>query len=249
MTTRIFQALALGVVGLAVADPTWAVEYRLQVVSVYESSFVSLLKPGELDDGRSGPGLSELVTRLGRGEFPSGAMLYDRHVLPAPEDVALAYGATPIRTDVRFGGRRGDLWDEARWEGTPGALTVWIVTPSSRQPQDVRRLALKGSGEVHQFQPYRVSFTPRRLDAASVPLSFLHRQEDRGTVRDLLSRVIKLDNGIAALVALNDDVLYPDRVYLFVRQNPGPTTYQAVLAWRKREIDQELPGDGGIRVR
>jgi hypothetical protein len=246
MTSRIFAALVLGVVALAtVTDPASAVEHRLQVVSVYEESFVSVLKPGELNDGRSGPGLTELMARLDRGEFPSGAMLYDRHVVPAPEDVARAYGATPIRTDVRFGGRRGELWDEARWDGPPGALTVWIVTPSSRQPQEVRRLALKGSGELRQFQPYRVSFVARRLDAASVPLSFLRRQEDRGPAAGkLLARVVKLDHGIAALVALNDDVVYPDRVYLIVRQRPEPTTYKAVLAWRKREGDQELPNGG-----
>ena len=251
MTTRLVGAVALVVVGLGtVADPTWAVEYRLQVVSVYESSFVSLLRPGELDDGRSGPGLSELAARLDRGEFPSGAILYDRHVIPAPEDVARAYGAVPVRTDVRFGGRRGELWDEARWDGTPGALTVWLVTPSSRQPQEVRRLALKGSGELRQFQPYRVSFVTRRLDAASVPLALLRRQEDHGDgAGKLLARVVKLDNGIAALVALNDDVLYPDRVYLLVRQAPGPTTYKAVLAWRKREIDEEMPGRGRVQVR
>jgi hypothetical protein len=242
MTVRIFAAMVAAMLALAgSARPVSAIEYRLQVVNLYEPSFLALLKPGELEDGRSGSGLVDLAARLDRGEFPSGAMLYDRHVAPAPEDVAHAYGAAPIKTDVRVGRLGGELWDEARWDGTPGALTIWMVTPSSRQPQEIPRLALKGPGALRQFQPYRVSFRPRPLDAASVPLGFLRREEVRGRAGELLRRTIKLDNGIAALVGLNDDVLYPDRVYLIVQQASEPTTYRAALAWRKRAIDEELP--------
>ena len=247
--TRVLAAV-LTVALVGGTSQAWAVEYRLRVVSVHDDAFQSQLKVGELNDGRSGPGLDRLAARLDRGDFPSGAMLYDRHVQPAPEDVAKAYGAVPIRTEVKFGGRRGELWDEVRWDGTPGTVTIWIVTPTSRQPQEVRRLALQGLGTLKQFQPYRVSYSPSPLDAVTVPFAFLRYAEARGDrAQKLLSRAVRLDHGIAALVALNDDLMFPDRVYLIVRQGQTATTHKAILAWRNRETDRELPSGGDSRIR
>ena len=251
MMFRTFGLAAVLVLSLvASTGQSMAAEYRLRVVSVYDDAFLSQLKVGELYDGRSGPGLDQLAARLDQGEFPSGAMLYDRHVEPAPEHVAKAYGGTPIVAGVKFGGRRGELWDEARWDGTPGAVTVWVVTPSSRQPQEVRRLALQGLGPLKQFQPYQISYSPVPLEAVTIPSAFLRYAEARGDrVQTLLSRAIRLDNGIAALVALNDDRMFPDRVYLIVRQGEAATTYRAIFAWRNRETDRELPSGGDTRIR
>ena len=43
-----------------------AVEYRLQIVSMWESGFTGFVKPGELGDGASGPGLDHLAGSLDR---------------------------------------------------------------------------------------------------------------------------------------------------------------------------------------
>jgi hypothetical protein len=60
----------LGVAGLlwlGVDTPlAQAVEYRLQIVNMWESGFTGFAKPGELGDGASGPGLDHLAGSLDR---------------------------------------------------------------------------------------------------------------------------------------------------------------------------------------
>ena len=90
-----------------------------------------------------------------------------------------------------------------------------------------------------------LSYSPRPLDAATAPFAFLRYAEARGDrTQKLLARAIRLDHGIAALVALNDDLIFSDRVYLIVRQGETATAHKAILAWRNRETDRELPSRG-----
>jgi len=234
-------AAALAAV-LAVASPARAVEYRLQLVNVYEGAFASFLTPGEWNDGAAGPGLARLEASLDQGQLGRGNLIYDRHLQGAPPEQARAYGAVAVAGAVALGGGDGGLWDETRWEGQPGEQSVWAVRPSSRLPQELVRTALKGTGPLRQFQPYAVP-GGTKVSVLRMPLSYIAFGEERGTLwrRDLASR-LDLSHGIGAVVGLNDNLSFPDNITIVVSHAPVPTTYKVVIAWRLRDTEQQAPG-------
>lgn len=244
---RLAVTVLAGLYGLVGAPaPAAAAEYRLNVANIYEGGFASFMGAKEWNDGASGPGLNRLEASLDRGDLGKGVLIYDRHVQPASELVARAYGAVPVAAKVLLGGDGVTLWDEARWEGKPGEVTAWLIRPSSRLPQALTRTALKGNGPLRQFQPYG---TPagQKVAAVRVPLNFISFGEERGNLwqKALASRV-DLGNGLAAVVAANDNLSFPDQAVLLVSQGAEPTTYKAVLAWRLRSTEQQSPGDNPI---
>lgn len=235
---------------LALAPAAAAVEYRLQVVSLYEESFAALLRRGEFVYGASGPGLNRLEASLDRGEFPHGAILYDRPLQSVSPEVARAYGAAPVRPEIPADGERR-LWHELRWDGQPGQQSVWKISPSGLRIGELDRVALRGGGPLRQYLPFTVpvkaSANGRRGQALSVPLFYLWAQEERGIIwPEYLSRVLDLSDGIAAVVGVNANRSFADQVYLIVRHGEQPTTYKAVLSWRARDRshlnDLEAPG-------
>ncbi|HYB44390.1 MAG TPA: hypothetical protein VEL75_21625, partial [Candidatus Methylomirabilis sp.] len=131
---------------LCAAMTAEAVEYRLQVVSTYQGAYASFIKPGELTDGASGPGLDRLEKSLDRGEVPEGAILFDRRVQPVTEKIARAYGGVPVVPQAGQGGDGTRLWDEFTWNGEPGERSVWLVSPIIRGFQEAYSAALRGTG-------------------------------------------------------------------------------------------------------
>ncbi|HET8576810.1 MAG TPA: hypothetical protein VFO18_06920 [Methylomirabilota bacterium] len=239
---RVISATA-GLVLSVAAAPAQAVEYRLEVASLFESGFVSFLKgPSELRDGASGPGLDALEAALDQGAVPRGPLLSDRHALPVKESVARAYGAVAVRAEVKTGGEGKGAWDEVRWDGKPGERTVWLVAPEGRgRPQELYRVALKGTGPFQHFTPYTVT-GGGRLRAVKYGLNFLWFHEERGDMWSAhLARTLDLGGGIGAAVGENFNATFPDQVYLIVDQPPQPMTFKAVLVWRERQTELETP--------
>ena len=238
----------LGVTGLiallAAAPPAWAVEYRLQVVSLFESAFVSFLKAGEFEDGASGPGLARLEASLDGGGVPSGVVLFDRRVQPVRSSLARAWGGAPVVPRIKPAGEGSTFWDEITWEGKPGERSVWIVSPTIRNVQEVYNVALKGAGPLRHFRPYAAGLDGTGTAALSIPLNFLWFYEERGTVWDrYIGRSLDLREGIGAVAGVNSDALFPDQVYLIVSQAEQPTTYKAVLVWRERSYERQAPSN------
>lgn len=224
------------------------VEYRLRVASLHEDSFNSMLRMGETRDGAIGPGLDALEARLDRGDFPAAALLYDRHLEPAPEARALGWSAVPVRAEVRRGGSLGHVWDEVRWEGTPGQRSVWVVTPGSRIPQELRRVALRGTGPLRHLVPYTMPRRGRPLEVIALPLAFLRAHEASGGLWEgRVAPILDLRQGIAVVVGASEDPYAPDQAVIVVVHAAEPTTWKAVLAWRKRPEDREAPWLHGRR--
>ena len=245
---RLLLMAAVGLGGLSVAAaPAAAVEYRLQVGSIYEGAYASFIRSGEWADGASGPGLNRMEASVDEGNVPSGSLIYDRHLKPAGERVAQAYGGVPVVAPVLLGGEGRTLWDEVRWEGKPGEQTIWVVTPSSRLPQALVRVALKGKGPLRQYQPYGVP-AGKKEAVVRIPSDYLSFGEQRGTIwqKDLASR-LDLGNAIGAVVGLSGNPSFPDRAVLIVSQGTEPTSYKAVLAWRLRTSEQQSPSFDDMR--
>ncbi|MGH7355355.1 MAG: hypothetical protein ACRELS_12380 [Candidatus Rokuibacteriota bacterium] len=243
----LFAALLVAVIAVAAA-PAAAIEYRLQVVSVLDEALRANLAAGEFKDGAAGPGLNRLEATLDAAGLPKGALLYDRHVRPAPEPLARGFGATPVAAQVREGGDERAQWDEARWDGRPGEVTVWLIRTSGVRPQEATRVALKGDGPMRQFLPYTVASGTGRFDAVKISLNYLNFT-DGARIAQWTARAVNLKNGIAVVVGVNDNSMRPDDVYLIVEHSHAPATYKAVLGWRQRRGDIESPSSAPIIIK
>ena len=227
-----------------------AIEYRLRVANVRDEAFTSFLTAGELHDGATGPGLERLAASLDTGDFPKAVLLYDRHVQTARESTARAYRAVPVRADVKPGGEGKDLWDEARWEGTPGEQSLWIVAPQGRRPGELYRTAIRGQGQLRYFAPYNVPSGTYHLPVVRFPLDYLFSREgDADFWAKRIAPVLDLAEGIGVIDAARDGMVEADQAYIVVTHGAGPTTYTAILAWRERYNDRESPGKRFLRIR
>jgi hypothetical protein len=229
----------------SVAPAPGLVEYRLRTLSLRHDAFASFLTTAELADGATGPGLMRLARAADEGTLGRGIVLYDRHVAPVAPPVARAFGAAPVEARVKLGGAGTDVWDEARWYGKPGERTVWVVTArNNRRPAELRRLALSDLDALAQFRPLPAPLFGATPEAAvAVPFSYLHHAEGRGAAGAYLDRTLDRTRALAAVVAVNDDLVFPDRVYLVVTHATRAATYEAVLAWGGRGEERELPRD------
>jgi hypothetical protein len=246
MQTRrlLIGAVLAGLLVTVPAIPVRAVEYRLEVVNLWETALYAFAKTPELSDGASGPGLDRLEASLDDATIGRGVVLGDRTLRWASESVARAYGTTRVLAEIRAGGDAHPLWDEVRWDGKPGERSVWVVQPSGRgRPERLYRTVLKGDGPARQFMAY-IPTRGTRSAAVKYPLSFLWAYEERGTIWPrYVSGAIDLREGLGAVVGENFNQSLPDLVYLIVEQGPKPTTYKAVLLWREPAYNQQAPSN------
>lgn len=240
---RLLIAGLLVILWVAVAAvPAQAVEYRLEVVNLWETALSGYAKTSELHDGASGPGLERLEASLDEATLPRGVVLGDRTLRWASVSVARAYGTVRVLAEIKAGGDGHPLWDEVRWEGKPGDRSVWVVAASGRgRPERLYRTVLKGDGPPRQFMPY-IPTGASRSAAVKFSLSFLSFYEERGTVWErYVSRGLDLREGLGAVVGENSNQTFPDHVYLIVEQGAQPTTYKAVLLWRESTDSIQAP--------
>ncbi len=225
--------IAALLITLATTTPASAVEYRLEVASLWESALYAYAKTAELYDGASGAGLDQLMVSLDEGSVPSGVMLGDRTLRWAGESVARAYGTVKVLAEIKPGGVAQPRWDDVRWEGQPGERSVWVVSPSGRsRAQSLYRMVLQGDGPARQFLPY-VPTGGYKSATVKYSLPFLWFHEERGGLWErYLSGTLDLHEGLGAVVGENSNPTFPDQVYLIVQQGARPATYRAVLFWR-----------------
>src|SRR4029450_7756847 len=89
---RLIALLVVTMVEVGLPVPAAAVEYRLNVVNLYEGAFAAFLGSREWNDGAAGPGLNRLEASLDQGAVGKGNLLYDRPVQPAPGGIPRARG-------------------------------------------------------------------------------------------------------------------------------------------------------------
>jgi hypothetical protein len=244
-------ALLLGITG-----PAQAVEYRLQVASLYADSFVHYFD-GPIGTGSGEPVMDRLGRELDTSKIPSGALLADRPFRYGWEAVAGSFRAVKVIAEIKpgEGARR---WDEVAWEGNPGERSVWVIAPTTTRTQEVIHVALRGvtlgAGEpsaLRYYLPYRVTGSPTPQSAVTYPLAWLRFYEGRGPALwdRYLSRSVALGQGIAAVVGENSNPSFADWVYIVVEHPPRPTTFRAVVGWdRRRGADRSnLEGPSTLR--
>ena len=234
--------IGITVIGLVLLGGTaQAVEYRLFVASIYDTSFTSFVNVSELTYGASGPGLQRLETAISNGEIGWGDMPAGRPLTSVPGSIARAWSGAGVRADILRGGVDVGRWDEARWEGKPGERSIWLIRATgSYKPQSVQRMTLESDGiPVRQYLPY--AYTGQsRLPVIQVPQPLIAFSEDRGNVwSKWIAPGLDLGQGVGAVVAFSPNALDSDLVYLVVQQGDRPTSFRAVISWADAEIDRE----------
>src|SRR5262249_7613517 len=166
----------LGTLGLVVWLAVWpaaeAVEYKLRVVSMPDTSYTSLLLPGEFMDGAARPRLNRLEAALDSGEFPAGPVLFDRRVQPVRDSISRAYRGVRVLPELIAGGVGSVVWDEMTWEGNPGEQSVWVIAPIINNFQEVYNFAMKGTGPLRNYQPFSYPMDGSRETTDTSPLTF-----------------------------------------------------------------------------
>jgi hypothetical protein len=234
--------IGIAVMGLVLlAGTAQAVEYRLFVASIYDTSFTSFVNVSELKYGASGPGLQRLEAAISDGEIGWGDMPAGRPLTSVPPSIARAWSGARIRADIIRGGVDVGRWDEARWEGKPGERSIWLIKATgSYAPQAVQRMTLESDGiPARLYLPY--AYTGKsRLPVIQVPQPLIAFSEDRGNVWDKwIAPGLDLGQGVGAVVAYRANVLDSDLVYLVVQQGDRPTSFRAVISWADAENYRE----------
>lgn len=227
---------------LLLGHPAQAVEYRLLVASVFDTSLTSFVAAQELTYGASGPGLQRLETAISSGGIEWGSMPAGRPLTGVPDSIARAWAGVGIRADILRGGVDAGRWDEVRWEGKPGERSIWLVKATgNNRPQSVERVTLEsGAQPVRLYPPYVFTGSSGRLAVMQMPQPLIAFSETQGNVWDKwVGKGLDLGQGIGAVVGLSSNALNPDLVYLVVQQSDQPTSYRAVISWADPDIDRE----------
>ena len=248
MRAGLFMVLLSG--GLAFCSTVaFAEEYRLQVASLYRTSFAHFIE-GPIRTGSGELAMASLERSLDSGEMQAGALLTDRPFRYGWDELVRGFDAVRVRASLSpaEGPRR---WDEAIWEGKPGEKSIWVIASSAAHHQEVYQVALNGQTEgLRYFVPYKVTGNPRPESVIAYPLVFLRFHATRGSLwKPYLSRSVALAEGLAAVIGINDNPSFADWVYLIVEHPPKPTTFKAVIGWeRRRSADRSnFEGPGTIR--
>jgi hypothetical protein len=231
---------------LLLSHPAHAVEYRLLVASVFDTSLTSFVSANELTYGASGPGLERLETAISTGGIDWGSMPAGRPLTGVPDSIARAWSGVGIRADILRGGVDAGRWDEVRWEGKPGERSIWLIKATgNNRPQSVQRITLEsGARPARLYPPYVFTGGSGRLAVMQMPQPLIAFSETQGNLWDKwVGRGLDLGQGIGAVVGLSPNALNPDLVYLVVQQGDQPTSYRAVISWADPDIDREAPNN------
>ncbi|MFQ5792971.1 MAG: hypothetical protein ACE5JI_21080 [Acidobacteriota bacterium] len=239
----------LVIVAFALAGPlpAAAAEYRLRVAGLYEEAFYALLGSAGTYEGPV-KGDSRLIEALDTGEAPAAVLLYDELEVARPS-VARAFGASYVDGAARPGPEQAQRWSEVRWEGKPGEWSVWVIAPIRTNDTRVWDVALKGTAEVVRVIPHRFALSQPLTKAVGIPLEFVQAYEGNPALwKRHFSPILDLSDGVAVVVGLNSGP-FADHVFIVTKHAASPTTYNVVLAWKRRPREVEVGGDDDGEIR
>jgi hypothetical protein len=210
--------------------PTWAVEYRLQVVNLDAITVLA-----HLDNSRPAPhgetGQSRLETRLDNGGFSAAAALPGRqvHLLHEPGD-----GSQPPAWPQLLPRARDSAWTTLQWEGHPGDRVVFVVSSEMRAWQEVAAVAANPEGVLRRLVIGSGGWFGRsRPEVREVADDYLAHAVAQGTFTPWLEQNAQARNGMSVVVGRGGSVYeQPDRVYAVLTLPPEPHTFRVVIGWR-----------------
>jgi hypothetical protein len=124
--------------------PTWAVQYRLQVVNL-EALAVTAQVDNSGPTGHGEGRTSRLEARLDNGEFPATAVLPGRQVQLLQDT---RYGGQPLARLQVLPSTRELVWTTLQWEGNPGDSVAFVIKSEIRAWPEVVAVAVTAADEL-----------------------------------------------------------------------------------------------------
>jgi hypothetical protein len=127
--------------------PTWAVEYRLQVVNLDALTVLAHIdnsEPAPHGEARQ----SRLEARLDNGGFSAAAALPGRRMQRLHDP---GYGGKPPAWLQVLPSARDSAWTTLQWEGNPGDSVAFVVRSEMRAWQEVEAVAANAEGVLRRL--------------------------------------------------------------------------------------------------
>jgi len=227
MTLRLIVGGMLASMWL-LAPPTWAVQYRLQVVNL---DALAVFAQVENSPGPGEERVSRLEARLDNGEFSTAAVLPGRQV-QLLEDPRYG-GKTPARLQV-LPSTRDSAWTTLQWEGNPGDSVAFVIKSDIRAWQEVVAVAANPEGVLRRLAIGSPGWFGRSSqEVREVAYDFLANAVAQGTFTPWLEQNARVLNGMSVVVGRGRSFFEnPDRVYTVLKLPPEPHTFRVVIGWR-----------------
>lgn len=210
--------------------PTWAVEYRLQVVNLDALTVLAHIEnsgPAPHGEARQ----SHLEARLDNGGFSAAAALPGRRVqlLHDPR-----YGGKPLAWRQVMPNTRDSAWTTLQWEGHPGDRVAFVVSSEMRAWQEVEAVAANPEGVLRRLVIGNGGWFGRsRPEVREVAYDYLAHAVAQDTFTQWLEQNAKALNGMSVVVGRGGSFFeQPDRVYAVFTLPPEPHTFRVVIGWR-----------------
>ena len=210
--------------------PTWAVEYRLQVVNLDAMTVLAHIdNSGPAPHGEARQ--SHLEARLDHGGFAAAAALPGRQVQLLHDP---GYGGTPLAWLQVLPSARDSAWTTLQWEGHPGDRVAFVVSSEMRAWQEVVAVAANPEGVLRRLvigvgdgsDAHGRRSARSRTSISPMPWR-------RAPSRSGWSRTPRRCNGMSVVVGRGGSVVeHPDRVYAVLTRPPEPHTFRVVIGWR-----------------
>jgi hypothetical protein len=218
--------------------PTWAVEYRLQVVNLDALTILSHIdNSGPAPHGEARH--SRLEARLDNHGLSAAAALPGRQVqlLQDPR-----YGGKPPAWLQVLPRASDSAWTTLQWEGHPGDRVAFVVSSEMRAWQEVEAVAANPEGVLRRLVIGSGGWFGRsRPEVREVADEYLANAVAQGTFTQWLERNAQALHGMSVVVGRGRSVVeQPDRVYAVLTLPPAPRTFRLVIGWRY----QRRGGDG-----
>jgi hypothetical protein len=210
--------------------PTWAVEYRLQVVNLDALTVLAHID----NTGSAPPGKarqSHLEARLDNGGFAAAAALPGRRVqlLHDPR-----YGGKPLAWLQLMPSARESAWTTLQWEGNPGDNVAFLVRSDMRAWQEVAAVAANPEGVLRRLViGNRGWFGRSRPEVHEVADEYLAHSVAQDTFTAWVAQNAQALNGMSVVVGRSGSFFeQPDKVYGVLTLPPEPHTFRVVIGWR-----------------
>jgi len=212
--------------------PTWAAEYRLQVVNLgflTISSYTDRPVPGQPGEGS----LIRLQTRLDTMQFPATAVIPDRDTLLLQDP---GYGGKiPDRVSV-LPTTREQAWTTIVFDANPGETVAFVVKTYMVAWQQIWYLGANPEGTLRRLTPGNPSFLGgQSYEVPQVASEFLANAVQQGTFPKWVAENVPSLNGMSLVIGQGLNQFYdPDRLFVVLKLAPEPRTYKVAIGWRDR---------------
>jgi hypothetical protein len=210
--------------------PTWAVEYRLQVVNLDAITVLAHLdNSGPAPQGEARQ--SRLETRLDNGGFSAAAALPGRRVQLLHDP---GYGGTPPAWLQVLPSARDSAWTTLQWEGHPGDSVAFVVRSEMRAWQEVAAVAANPEGVLRRLViGSRSWFGRSQPEVPEVADDYLANAVTQDTFTQWLEQNAQARNGMSVVVGRGGSFFeQPDKVYAVLTLPPEPHTFRLAIGWR-----------------